>query len=476
MGDTTPAMERRLISGHSPFEPVAGFSRAVVAGSTVYVAGTAPIPPDGSPTPESAYEQARLCLAIIADALERAGASVEDVVRTRMFVTDAAHWSEVALAHGEVFADVRPAATCVVTSLLDPAWKVEIEAEAVLGIEQAADPAGHHGQGRGRSRARAPACSTTRFGKSDPYTLGVEEEYQLLDGTSFDLVQHIDTVLAAIAGHELEPQINPELMQSVLEIATPVCHTPGRRDAGARQAPRLRLRGRAREGAARRLGGHASVQPLRAPADHGEGPLPPARRPAAVHRAPRAHLRDAHPRRDRRSREGDQGDERPPAPARAAARALGELAVLARRADRADVEPADGVRVVPALGPAAALPRLRGLRRGRRPARAHRLHRRLHAHLVGHPSAPAARHDRDPDLRRRHAGRGRRRDHRLLPGARQAALRALRRRRGDPHLPPHPHDREQVARRPLRARGAGDGPRDRAAQPDPDRASSCGGR
>ena len=124
-------MERRLISGHSPFEPVAGFSRAVVVGSTVYVAGTAPIPPDGSPTPESAYEQARLCLAIIADALERAGASVEDVVRTRMFVTDAAHWSEVALAHGEVFADVRPAATCVVTSLLDPSWKVEIEAEAV---------------------------------------------------------------------------------------------------------------------------------------------------------------------------------------------------------------------------------------------------------------------------------------------------------------------------------------------------------
>ena len=65
-----------------------------------------------------------------------------------------------------------------------------------------------------------------RFGESDPYTLGVEEEYQLLDGSSFDLVQHIDTVLAAIEGHELEPQINPELMQSVLEIATPVCHTP----------------------------------------------------------------------------------------------------------------------------------------------------------------------------------------------------------------------------------------------------------
>ena len=64
------------------------------------------------------------------------------------------------------------------------------------------------------------------FGKTKPYTLGVEEEYMLLDGETFDLVQHIDTVLAAVAGHELEPRINSELMQSVLEVATPVCHTP----------------------------------------------------------------------------------------------------------------------------------------------------------------------------------------------------------------------------------------------------------
>ena len=125
-------MERRLISGHSPFEPVAGFSRAVVVGSTVHVSGTAPIPPDGSPAPESAYEQAQLCLAIIAEALDRAGSSVRDVVRTRMFVTDAEHWGDVSRAHGEVFAEIRPAATCVVTALLDPAWKVEIEAEAVI--------------------------------------------------------------------------------------------------------------------------------------------------------------------------------------------------------------------------------------------------------------------------------------------------------------------------------------------------------
>jgi enamine deaminase RidA (YjgF/YER057c/UK114 family) len=125
-------MERRLITGHSPFEGVAGYSRAVVVGSTVHVAGTAPIPPDGSAPPESAYEQAQLCLSIISEALERAGSSLGNVVRTRMFVTDTAHWPEVARAHGEAFADIRPAATCVITSLLDPSWKVEIEADAVL--------------------------------------------------------------------------------------------------------------------------------------------------------------------------------------------------------------------------------------------------------------------------------------------------------------------------------------------------------
>src|ERR687884_1133183 len=78
----------------------------------------------------------------------------------------------------------------------------------------------------GKSFAPGGSVLDHKFGQSDPYTLGVEEEYMLLDGQTFDLVQHIDTVLNAIAGHELETQINPELMQSVLEIATPVCRTP----------------------------------------------------------------------------------------------------------------------------------------------------------------------------------------------------------------------------------------------------------
>jgi enamine deaminase RidA (YjgF/YER057c/UK114 family) len=125
-------MERRLISGHSPYEPVVGFSRAVVADGHVYVAGTAPIPPDGSPPPDDAYEQARLCLRIIGGALESAGVGFDQVVRTRIYVTDPAHAEGVGRAHGEVFSEIRPASTMVVTRLLDPAWKVEIDADAVL--------------------------------------------------------------------------------------------------------------------------------------------------------------------------------------------------------------------------------------------------------------------------------------------------------------------------------------------------------
>ena len=86
--------------------------------------------------------------------------------------------------------------------------------------------------GKGASHAGGSVLDH-RFGKSDPYTLGVEEEYMLLDAETFDLVQHIDTVLAAVAGHELEARINAELMQSVLEIATPVCRTPADVDARA---------------------------------------------------------------------------------------------------------------------------------------------------------------------------------------------------------------------------------------------------
>ncbi len=128
-----PGVRLQRISGHSPYEPVFGFSRALVAGDRVLVAGTAPVPPGGDPPPPGAHAQARLCLDLIGEALAQAGTSLEHVVRTRMYLTGAGHWPEVARAHGEVFATVRPVATAVIVAgLLDPAWLVEIEAEALL--------------------------------------------------------------------------------------------------------------------------------------------------------------------------------------------------------------------------------------------------------------------------------------------------------------------------------------------------------
>ena len=123
--------ERHHFSSGSPYEPKIGISRALRVGDRVLVSGTAPIWPDGSCDPDPAA-QARRCFEIITTALREGGAEPRDVVRTRMFITDRSYWSEVSRAHGDVFRDVRPAATCVVTALLDPLWKVEIEAEAIV--------------------------------------------------------------------------------------------------------------------------------------------------------------------------------------------------------------------------------------------------------------------------------------------------------------------------------------------------------
>jgi enamine deaminase RidA (YjgF/YER057c/UK114 family) len=126
-------VERRLISSGSTWEERYGYSRAVVAGPLVFVAGTAPIMPDDADPPAEPYEQARRCLEIVQAALAEAGASPDDVVRSRVFVTDAGNISEVMRAHGEVFAKARPACTGVVSALLDPRWLVEIEVEAYVG-------------------------------------------------------------------------------------------------------------------------------------------------------------------------------------------------------------------------------------------------------------------------------------------------------------------------------------------------------
>jgi enamine deaminase RidA (YjgF/YER057c/UK114 family) len=120
------------VSSGSPFEATIGFSRAVRVGNRILVSGTAPVWPDGS-CPEDAAVQARRCFEVILTALAEAGAGAADVVRTRMFLTSAEDADAVSGVHGEIFGQSRPAATMVVVAaLLDPRWKVEIEAEAEL--------------------------------------------------------------------------------------------------------------------------------------------------------------------------------------------------------------------------------------------------------------------------------------------------------------------------------------------------------
>jgi enamine deaminase RidA (YjgF/YER057c/UK114 family) len=122
------AFQRTNIPGTSPYEPIIGFSRAVRIGNVVHVSGTGPV---GAEELDAAG-QTRHVLALIEKALTQAGARFEDVVRTRMFIAHAEDWEEIGRAHGEVFANIRPAATMVVAALLNPRWRVEIEAEAVL--------------------------------------------------------------------------------------------------------------------------------------------------------------------------------------------------------------------------------------------------------------------------------------------------------------------------------------------------------
>ncbi len=124
-------MTRQNVSSGSPFEPRYGFSRAVRIGDRVMVAGTAPIWPDDFVDPDPGT-QARRCLEIMLEALKEAGGAPSDVVRTRMFITDAGIADAVGQSHGEVFGEIRPAATMVVVErLLDPRWLVEMELEAV---------------------------------------------------------------------------------------------------------------------------------------------------------------------------------------------------------------------------------------------------------------------------------------------------------------------------------------------------------
>lgn len=125
-------MERRQVFSGNPYEGIWGHSRAVRVGNQISVSGTAPIPADGSDPPGDAYGQTRLCLQIILAALAEIGSRAEDVVRTRVYGTRADIFDDVARAHHEVFGQISPAsAFVVVKELANPAWLVEVEADAI---------------------------------------------------------------------------------------------------------------------------------------------------------------------------------------------------------------------------------------------------------------------------------------------------------------------------------------------------------
>jgi enamine deaminase RidA (YjgF/YER057c/UK114 family) len=124
--------DRRTIASGSQWEAAGGYSRAVVVGRHVYVAGTAPVMPGGADPPPDAYSQTKRCLEIVAAALEEAGGGLEHVVRTRLFLADREHARDVLQAHVEAFGETRPASTGVVVELLDTRWLVEVEADAIL--------------------------------------------------------------------------------------------------------------------------------------------------------------------------------------------------------------------------------------------------------------------------------------------------------------------------------------------------------
>ena len=287
----------------------------------------------------------------------RPGRAPEHVVRTRVYVTDAARLrARSARAHGEVFGD-DPAGDARASSSRAARPALARRDRGGGARRREADLSRRRSPARAAASPRAAACSTTRSARATR-TRSASRRSTCCSTARRSTSSSTSTPCSPRSRATSSSRgSTPELMQSVLEVATPVCHTPADVAEQLPHAARLRLRtSRASEGMRVGSAGTHPFSLFERAAHHREGPLPRARRPDAVHRAARADLRHARARRRRRPGEGDPGRERAHRPSRGARRALGELAVLARRADRPRVVAAHGLRGVPALGPAAALP------------------------------------------------------------------------------------------------------------------------
>ena len=391
-------MERRLISSGSSFEERWATAAPSSSATHVYVAGTAPIMPDDADPPRGAV---RADAPLPRDRRQRTRRSGRDASTTscaracsdRRRRTRRRRCARTARRS----AIARPACTGIVCGAARPA--LARRARGRGGASREADLSGvDHRQGQ-PLRRRAAACSTTRSARATRHARrrGGVHAARRRDVRSRPAHRHgargrVGTRARAahqrgadaVGARGLDACLPHARRRRRAAPALRATSARSRASAACASAPRARIRSRSSSGSAsrRRTATARMVDRMQYI----------ARRELifGLH----VHVAVDDPEKAIQVVNGLIG------PPRRARRALGELAVLARRADRPRLLAPHGLRGAAALGPAAALPELRGLRRGRRPARAHRLHRGLHAHLVGHPPASPPRHDRDPNLRR----------------------------------------------------------------------------
>ena len=396
------------------------------------------------------YEQARICLEIIGRALAEAGASLDDVVRTRIYVTRAAYIDDGRARPPRGVRD-RPPGDDRASSPSCSTRAGWSRSRSKRSSRRRSSPSTGQARARRRGRGERPRpplrrrASRTRSASRRSTCCSTRE--------TWDLVQHIDSVLARVDRGRVRGADHAR------------ADAVGDRDHDARSAGR-----RPRSTSSSRSSAATSPRSPRADgcrfASAGTHPFSLFERQRITAKDRYRKLVDQMQYIARRElifgmhvHAAVDDPDKAIQVVNGLLIHLPEFLALSASSPFWRGEPTglllvapDGLLRLPALGRAAAVRELRGVRRARRPARADGLHRRLHPYLVGHPAAPAARHGRAPHLRRRHPRRGRGRALRLLPGAREDALRARRVGRNAAELPPDPDHREQVARRTPRPR------------------------